>query len=410
MKKILLIFCLILVAVSFLVYKIQQEGSYFLIILDETSIELNLWFAVGIFLLASFVVWLIITIANGSVKKIYSAHQKIISRSEKQAQFKTTQGLIAFIAGDCPLAHKKLVLSAKNSSSPIVNYLAAAQCAYDMGEEKEALQLLDKAEEVAGDNSMAIALTQTRMQLSSKHYEKALVSLSRAEKINPTHKIILGLKKSIYVGLADWSALKKLLPTLHEKNIGTLEERYYLEKTLCQETVKDNIEKNATLTNEQRATLLEGCVNNLPAHFRKDSAILTLYINTLIELNAYDSAAKVLARNINREWNESWVRQYGLLIYSDAQSALAQAESWLKQEQSNAVLLLTLGRLCLQNQQWGRAKDFLLSSITIKPLAESYAELARLQRYLGDEKDSQQSYQQGLINTAAMLLDVPELA
>jgi HemY protein len=64
----------------------------------------------------------------------------------------------------------------------------------------------------------------------------------------------------------------------------------------------------------------------------------------------------------------------------------------------------------LQNQQWGRAKDFLLSSITIKPLAESYAELARLQRYLGDEKDSQQSYQQGLINTAAMLLDVPELA
>jgi HemY protein len=204
--------------------------------------------------------------------------------------------------------------------------------------------------------------------------------------------------------------LKKLLPILHEKNIGTLEERYYLEQTLCQETVKDNIEKNVTLANEQRAVLLEGCVNNLPAHFRKDSTILTLYITTLIELRAYESAAKVLARNINREWNESWVRQYGLLNYSDAPSALVQAESWLKQEENSAVLLLTLGRLCLQNQQWGRAKDFLLSSITIKPLAESYAELARLQRYLGDEKDSQQSYQQGLINTAAMLLDVPELA
>jgi HemY protein len=410
MKKILLIFCLILVVIGFLVYKIQQEASYFLMILDETSIELNLWFAVGVFLLVIFVVWLTIMIAGGSVKKMYSVHQKIIGRGEKKSQLKTTQGLIAFIAGDWSLAHKKLVLSAESASSPIVNYLAAAQCAYDMGEEKEALQLLDKAEKVAGDNGMAIALTQARMQLSSKQYEKALASLSRAEKINPTHKIILKLKKTIYVGLEDWSALKKLLPTLHEKNIGTLEERYYLEQTLCQETVKDNIEKNATLSNAQRAALLEGCVNNLPAHFRKDSTILTLYINTLIELSAYDSAAKVLASNINREWNESWVRQYGLLNYKNAQSALVQAESWLKQEENNAILLLTLGRLCLQNQQWGRAKDFLLSSITIKPLAESYAELARLQSYLGDEKDSQRSYQQGLINTAAMLLDVPELA
>lgn len=407
MKKALIGFCIVLVAIAFFIYLIQQENSYFLLVLGDTSIEMNFWFAVGVLLLALFLVWLCVTMINRSAKKVYAVHQKIIGRSEKKAQLKTTQGLIAFIEGDWSLAHKKLVLSARHVSSPIINYLAAARCAYEVGEEQEALKLLYKAEKAPGNNELAISLTQARMQLSNKQYEQALATLSRAEKINPAHKVVLSLQKSVYYALSDWSALKKLLPILHEKNIGTLEERYYLEQTLCQATVKDNIEKNTALSNEQRASLLEGCVNNLPAHFRKDSTILTLYINTLIELNAYDSAAKVLARNINREWNESWVKQYGLLNYSDAQAALVQAESWLKQEKNSAVLHLTLGRLCLQNKQWGRAKDFLLSSVAIKPLAESYAELARLQRYMGDEKDSQQSYQQGLVATTDTLLDVP---
>jgi len=63
--------------------------------------------------------------------------------------------------------------------------------------------------------------------------------------------------------------------------------------------------------------------------------------------------------------------------------------------------------LCLQSQQWGRAKDFFLSSITMQPLTESYAELARLQRYLGDAKESQQSFQEGLSKAAGKLLTVP---
>jgi HemY protein len=410
MKKILVVFCFFIVAICFLVYLIQQEDSYFLLVLGDTSIEMNLWFAVGALLLAFFVIWLCITLIGHTVKKMSAVHQKIIGRSEKKAQLKTTQGLIAFIEGDWSLAHKKLVLSARNVSSPIINYLAAARCAYEMDDEQGALQLLHEAEKTVGDNGLAIALTQVRMQLSNKQYEQALATLSRAEKINPTHKVVLSLQKTVYSALGDWSALKKLLPALHERNIGTLEDRYYLEQTLCQETVKDNIEKNAMLSNEQRVSLLDGCVNNLPTHFRKDSTILTIYINTLVELKAYDAAAKVLARNINREWNESWVKQYGLLNYNDSQAALAQAESWLKQEKNSAVLHLTLGRLCLQNKQWGRAKDFLLSSIAIKPLAESYAELARLQCYMGDEKDSQQSYQQGLMVTTTALLDVPTFA
>jgi HemY protein len=74
------------------------------------------------------------------------------------------------------------------------------------------------------------------------------------------------------------------------------------------------------------------------------------------------------------------------------------------------VLLLTLGRLCLQNKQWGRAKNFFIASIAIKAEPKTYAELARLQFYLGDEKESQDSYEKGLLSAASTLLDVPVFA
>ncbi|MFT6103307.1 MAG: HemY protein [Granulosicoccus sp.] len=406
MKRFFIFCCFLLVCVGFLVYQIQQDNSYFLIALGHTSIEVNLWFALGVLVVSIFLIWLCVAIVNGSIKRIYLTHQQFVGRSEKKYQGKATQGLIAFIEGDWPLAYRKLVRSAKYLPMPIINYLAASRCAHEMGEEQEAMQLLHQAEKCPGSNALAIALIQARMQVAGKQFEQALAILLRIEKNNPKHKGVLTLLKTVYVALKDWSALKRLLPRLHEENIGTLEDRYYLEQTLCQETVKDNVAKNAALSNEQREQLLEGCVNNLPTHFRKDSAILTLFIDTLIELKAFDNVGKVLAKNINREWNESWVRQYGLLPYSNSEAALMQAESWLKQKEDSAVLQLTLGRLCLQNKQWGRAKDFFVSGIGIKPMVEAYAELARLQNHLSEEDESQQSYKEGLVIAAGSLLCV----
>jgi HemY protein len=406
MKRFFICCFLFLVCVIFLVYQIQQDNSYFLIALENTSIEVNLWLALAVLIVGLFLVWLCIVIINASIKRIYFAHQQFIGRGEKKYQLKTTQGLVAFIEGDWPLAYKKLVRSAKYLPMPIINYLAASRCAHEMGEEQEAMQLLHKAEKCSGSNVLTISLIQARMQLAGKQFDQALATLLRIESNNPKHKTMLALLKTVYVELKNWSALKKLLPRLHEENIGTLEDRYYLEQTLCQETVKDNVAKNAALSNEQRVQLLEGCINNLPTHFRKNSAILTLFIDTLIELKAFDNVGKVLAKNINREWNESWVRQYGLLPYSNSEAALIQAESWLKKKEASAVLHLTLGRLCLQNKQWGRAKDFIMSSIAIKPLTESYAELARLQSYLGEEKESHQAYKEGLLVAAGSLLRV----
>jgi HemY protein len=81
---------------------------------------------------------------------------------------------------------------------------------------------------------------------------------------------------------------------------------------------------------------------------------------------------------------------------ADPGKQLQTAESWLKNHTDDAGLLLTLGRLCLQSSLWGKARDYLESSLRLQRNPEACAELARLLAQLGETDRSNQLFQEGL--------------
>lgn len=409
MMRLFIVFCLFIVAGSFLAYKIQQGSGYVLLVWGDTSIEMSLWFALGIVLVSVFVIYLVMVLIRGSVRSMSSAKQKITGYGADKAQQQTVSGLIDFIEGDWLPAQKKLTRAAKKVSSPIINYLAAARCAYEMDNEQEALQLLHRAEKSIDNAGLAVALTQARMQLANKQYEQALATLARAADINPQHNVVLGLQQQVYVAVKDWDALKKLLPKLHQKNIGSTKQRYQLEQMLYQERFVSAITKQSTLPDDKKLSMVQQDWASIPSHFQKDSLILKSYVEELIGLKQYDEAESLLLKGLSQEWNDQWVLMYGLIISSRPEKALKNAERWLKRESKNAVLLLTLGRLCLQNQQWGRARDFFTQSLGLQSKPETYAELARLQQYLGATEEAQKNNHQGLLASVKTLVNIPTL-
>ncbi|HQW58531.1 MAG TPA: hypothetical protein PK583_06220, partial [Gammaproteobacteria bacterium] len=64
---------------------------------------------------------------------------------------------------------------------------------------------------------------------------------------------------------------------------------------------------------------------------------------------------------------------------------------------TNPILLLTLGRLCLANQLWGKARDYLEKSLNLMPLPETYAALGFLMEYLELREKSEEYYKKGLL-------------
>ena len=58
-----------------------------------------------------------------------------------------------------------------------------------------------------------------------------------------------------------------------------------------------------------------------------------------------------------------------------------------------AVLLLALGRLCAQQQLWGKAQSYLEASLSVTPSRDAYTALAQLFQQTQNHDLATQNYQ-----------------
>ena len=167
------------------------------------------------------------------------------------------------------------------------------------------------------------------------------------------------------------------------------------------------IEKQQTLPSSDQLIGLEGIWSEIPNHLQREQSLLSIYVRHLMAWGAQDKAERILASALNRQWYEQWVDLYGLLLCSDMKRPLKTAEKWLSKHADSAHLLLALGRLCVQNQQWGRARDYFQKSLQLQTRPETYAELARLLEHMGETEKSLSFYKQGVLASTQALASTP---
>mgnify|MGYP006169181527 CR=1 FL=1 len=142
-------------------------------------------------------------------------------------------------------------------------------------------------------------------------------------------------------------------------------------------------------------------------HRKPDGTVERLDAEQLRQLGAGAEAEEALRTALKRKYESHLARLYGLVRGSDPSRQLQTAEHWLKEHADDPSLLLTLGRLCLQNSLWGKARDYLESSLRVQRNPEACAELARLLAQLGDTERSNQLFQEGLGLLDERLLAAP---
>ncbi|MBX2809842.1 MAG: hypothetical protein KTR20_14550 [Cellvibrionaceae bacterium] len=403
MMRLFLWFCLFLVIGASGYHLITQGSGYVLIVWDKTSIEMSLWFALFILLASGLCLWLLLWVWRGGLRSLKVMTHSIGKRGSEKAQAITAQGLIDYIEEDWQSARKHLTRAATKVKAPLINYLAAARSAYELGDEQAALALLHKAENSSEHGGLAVSLTQARMQLSNRQYEQALASLERASHHKPEHPVLLNLRQQAYTALQDWASLKTLLPLLNKHHIGSSDDRHRLEITLHRALLQQQIDQKNTPSKAQALADLEAIWRQVPAHLQQQQTLLSLYASQLMALDKHEQAEKLLAAGLNQHWHGQWIDLYGLLLCNNSKHTLKQAESWLKKHSNSPGLLLALGRLCLRQQQWGRAIDFFKESLQRQERTETYAELARVLAHIGENKSSQAYYRQGLLSSTTLL-------
>ena len=110
----------------------------------------------------------------------------------------------------------------------------------------------------------------------------------------------------------------------------------------------------------------------------------------------------LLEAALHANWDERLVAAYAICPETCAQGRIAQAERWHERHPSDATLLSTLGMLCIKDQLWGKAKQYLERSLALEETAKVHILLASMAEHRAATETALDHYKR-----AALLASAP---
>ncbi|VAX08315.1 Uncharacterized protein EC-HemY, likely associated with heme metabolism based on gene clustering with hemC, hemD in Proteobacteria (unrelated to HemY-type PPO in GramPositives) [hydrothermal vent metagenome] len=368
----------------------NQDPGYVLISRGEVSYELSLTLLLLILVAGFTGLYLFIRVSLQTLRMPGHLRQWRRHRRIKKAHRISVRGLIDLAQGHWPQAEKNLIKYAHYSEEPLLNYLSAARAAQKQLAHERRDYYLAEAHKSTPDADFAVQLTQAELQLVHGQLEQSLATLVHLQSISPKHTHVLLLLMQLYEKLQSWGDLKDLLPALKKQKVITDEQHRELSIKVYTELLEITAKKN-------QADKLEIFWKNLPRNLRQDTHLIKRYSHHLINMKQFDTATAILRQAVNQNWDQDLVYLFGKSHSNKVDKQLAQAEGWLKGHENNAILLLTLGRLCLYNQLWGKARSYLEASIGSDAFPETYRELGLLLEQLEEKDKAADCYRKGIM-------------
>src|SRR5437773_1152920 len=103
-------------------------------------------------------------------------------------------------------------------------------------------------------------------------------------------------------------------------------------------------------------------------------------------------AHRIIEEVLEKDWDGALALLYGECTDEDAFERLERAERWLSERPGEAELLLTLGRLCVQRELWGKAQSYLEASLATRPTPAAHVALARLFEHIGRPEEANRHF------------------
>ncbi len=374
------------------------SNGYVLVVWEGRKYETSVFGLVLILLLVYTAIRLAVHFLRVPRKFGEAVGRKRAERGKKRM----TEGLIQLAEGNWSRSERILAQGAKNSETPLLNYLNAARAAQLQGAHERRDNWLMLAYEQDEDAANAVLLTQAELQIDHGQHEEALATLRKLNENSPGHAQGLALLASIYRQLGDWKSLRELLPQLRTKRALDPVE---LEETACVAYTESLREVGRS----GDAAALEALWAAVPKKFRQDAFVLHAYIGALTDSKQAVAAERVLRKALGANWDKELVMDYGRLQGDQTDKQLSQAETWLKTHPNDPALLLSAARLAMRSELWGKARSYLESSLAIEPRIDAYHLYGQLLETMGETEGAAGAFRLGLNLATGVDTDVPTL-
>lgn len=290
------------------------------------------------------------------------------------------KGLLALSEGRWKVAEKLLVTSTKNSPTPELGYMAAARAAVAQHKLEQAFDYLDAAES-STDNPLTVDLTRCELWVKIGEFQKAVQLLNRILKSYPNNPRALHILSQAASGSQQWQLLREIMPKVAKLEVLPVEET-------------NRITRNAILQQLQNAEHendLQLTWDSLSKEQKSDLQFIQLYAKSGLRLGLHQQIAKLIENSLHKDWSDELLQVWSELDL-DTHSKIKTAEKWLKKSPDNALLLRILGELCLKNQLWGKAQEYLNKSLDIDADKQTFKLMARYFDLVGEPDNALEAY------------------
>jgi HemY protein len=390
MRALLWVLGLFAVAVG-LVTAARYNNGYVLLVLPpwraELSLNLAIMLALSVFFIAYVVVRTIIITATMPAR--VRAFQK--RRAENRARAVLNEALINFFEGRFGRAEKAASAALKAGESPALSAMLAARAAHGMRAYAIRDRYLAKAVSTDPDEDAMRLMAQAEMLLDERRYYDALDVLKR---LPEKHTAALRLELRAQQMAMNWERVLALIPQLEKRRVF---ERPVVAQ-LRRQGVIESLKRKAVDDKSLREYW-----DRLPAEDRYEPRIAATAAQSFIALGSCQEAHKIVEEGLERQWDSVLLATYSECLGTDVRQQLERAEKWLERYPRDAVLLLTLGRLCAHQGLWGKARSYLEASLSIEPTHSAHLELGHLLEREGKPVEAAAAYQKALEVTLEQL-------
>lgn len=365
----------------------SHNAAYVLLVYPPYRVELSLMLFIVLSLAAFAAGYGLVRLAITVIHLPGYVRQFRLDSARAKARELLEEVLGAFFEGRYAAAEKAATRAMELGDPSALYPIIAARSAHELREYKKRDAYLSAAEsKTISDSTMRLMATGKFML--DQHDPRAALGVLQELRDSGVkgHVGAMSLELKAQQQSGNWDEVLRVLDQLEKRSsIDTM-----VAEQLRQQAWLEKIRQQEDLAG------VNACLKNMPADFKRRSKVAATAAQALTQHGGGSLAQQLLSESLNAQWDSELVALYGDCISSDAVAQIEQAEKWLNQHKQDAGLLLALGKLCLHQKLWGKARNYLDASISIAPSHAAYNALARLAERLGRADEAFKYYQKAM--------------
>jgi len=370
---------------------LRLSTGYALLVWPPYRVELSLNLALLLLAAGFTLVYLLLRFVFGALGLPAQVRDFRERRRREKARSMLREALEAFFEGRYGRAEQAAVSAMESGESPALGAVLAARAAHELRHYEQRDGYLARAEALTPGNSALRIIAAASMLLDERRFQDALLALKA---LPERHTAALRLELKAQQQAGNWEQTLPLVDQLERRGVFDAAQAGQLRSYAYTE----NLQRQAL---DRRA--LEECWQKIPAREKRDAKVAAAAAQCFAALGDCAQANQIIEQALEAEWNSDLVALYADCAGLDAVRQIERAEYWLKANPRDAVLLLVLGKLCTQQQLWGKAQSYLEASLSVEPTYSAHLALAQLQEGLGNPDAALRHYRGSLELASAQL-------